>query len=82
VNKKSNQALRGLVLALAGVGAQIIHVGNALAAETSKPSAAEERAGIVKSVRGDVQLLSGSADMVAWCSSSQTTSGGAPTTRV
>jgi hypothetical protein len=61
VNKNSNQVLRGLVLALAGVGAPIIHVGNALAAETSKPSAAEERAGIVKSVRGDVQLLSGSA---------------------
>src|SRR6478736_6136202 len=60
VNKKSNQALRGLVLALAGVGAQM-NAGNALAAEASKPSAAEERAGIVKSVRGDVQLLSGSA---------------------
>jgi hypothetical protein len=60
VNKKSNQALRGLVLALAGVGGQM-NAGNALAAEASKPSAAEERAGIVKSVRGDVQLLSGSA---------------------
>jgi len=52
VNKKSTQVLQGLVLALAGSATQML-AGSALAAE--------ERAGIVKSVRGDVQLLSGSA---------------------
>ena len=52
MNKKSTQVLQGLVLALAGSATQML-AGSALAAE--------ERAGIVKSVRGDVQLLSGSA---------------------
>jgi len=59
MNKKSIQILPGLVVALAGVTVQMT-AGNALAAEAPKPSGAEERAGIVKSVRGDVQLLSGS----------------------
>ena len=49
MNKKSTQVLQGLVLALAGSATQML-AGSALAAE--------ERAGIVKSVRGDVQLLS------------------------
>jgi len=61
VNKKSTPVLQGLVLALAGIGAQMMNGGNALAAEASNPAPADERAGIVKSVRGDVQLLSGSA---------------------
>jgi hypothetical protein len=57
VNKKSTQVVQGLVVALAGLSAR---AGDALAAETSAPPLAEERAGLVKSVRGDVQLLSGS----------------------
>lgn len=59
MNRKSTQVLYGLVLALVGAAAQT-GTANALAAETT-PAGAEERAGIVKSVRGDVQLLSGSA---------------------
>ena len=61
MNKKSTPVLPGLVLALAGIAAQMMNGGNALAAEASNPAPADERAGIVKSVRGDVQLLSGSA---------------------
>jgi len=60
VTKSSTQVLYGLAIALIGAAAQT-STGNAHAAEASKPPA-EERAGIVKSVRGDVQLLSGSAE--------------------
>ena len=52
VNKKTTLVLYGLALAVSGAAAQT--------AEAPKPAAVvEERAGIVKSVRGDVQLLSG-----------------------
>ncbi|MDM0020512.1 FecR family protein [Variovorax saccharolyticus] len=60
MNTKTTQILYALVLAFVGAAAQT-NAGHALAAETPKPAGAEERAGIVKSVRGDVQLLSGGA---------------------
>lgn len=54
----STQVLYGLVFAIVGAAAQT-STGIAHAAEAPKPPGADERAGIVKSVRGDVQLLSG-----------------------
>lgn len=56
VNKKSTLVLCGLALAASGAAAQT-SAGSAPSAEAPRPTASEERAGIVKSVRGDVQLL-------------------------
>lgn len=50
--------LYGLALAVSGAAAQT-SAGSPPSAEAPKPTPSEERAGIVKSVRGDVQLLSG-----------------------
>lgn len=58
VNKKSTLVLVGFALAVCGAAAQT-SAGGTPSAEAPKPAVAvEERAGIVKSVRGDVQLLS------------------------